>query len=97
MVCSVLLWLNIADFACPFMFQDGVCSYSVNATSIDGEPLFTDKKFPSLAGEDNTVNISLPLPTSEECYITVSACNALGCGPPSSPLTISKDYNLREW
>ena len=62
----------------------------MNATSIDGgEPLFTDKKF--LAGEDVTINyISLPLPTGEEYYITVSACNALGCGPPSNPLTISK-------
>ena len=72
-----------------FVLQDGVCSYSVTATSTDGEPLFTDNKFPSLAGE-STVSISLQLPTSEEYYITVSACNALGCGPPSSPLTISK-------
>ena len=64
----------------------------MTATSTDGEPLFTNKQFPSLVGEDNTVNISLPLPTSEEYYITVSACNALGCGPPSSPLTISKPY-----
>ena len=65
----------------------------MTATSIDGEPLFTDKQFPSLAGEDNTVNISLQLPTSEEYYITVSACNALECGPPSSPVFFSKAFN----
>ena len=86
------LWpVYINSVECTFI-QGGVCAYSVNATSTDGKVgFFIDKWFP-LPGE-STVSISLQLPTSEEYYITVSACNALGCGPPSSPVFISKAFN----
>ena len=89
-LCPWPVYINSVE--CTFI-QDGVCAYSVTAaTSTDGKVvLFIDKWFPP-PGE-STVNISLQLPTSEEYYITVSACNALSCGPPSSPVFISKAFN----